>query len=132
MNLEYILPFDIIKIIYSYLSLHQKRLTNKNNWTLFYKCKINDNLNYSFFNNFNVKNTYIRFLILNKLSFIFDNYIKLINTKSIRHWKTSRYNYNKKKYKNYIDFLKWYSRRNNSNKCLHILLAFEKDIKSKR
>lgn len=123
-----LLPFDIINYMKQYLSSKQLALTNKNDWKIYFKYRIDNRR--SVWSNKPTISTYIRFIILNKLSFIFDNYIKLINPLFLRHWKTSSYKYNKKKYKNYFDFLKWYARKNNSIKCLNLILAFEKDIKT--
>tara|TARA_B100001989_G_C24256287_1_gene324605 strand:- start:113 stop:517 length:405 start_codon:yes stop_codon:yes gene_type:complete len=134
MNLDYklfiLLPSEIVNHIKYYIPLKELHLTNKNNWEKNFKYRI-DNRRSVWSNKPNIS-TYIRFIILNKLSFIFDNYIKLINPLFLRHWKTSSYKYNKKKYKNYFDFLKWYARKNNSTKCLNLILAFEKDIKSRK
>tara|TARA_B100000424_G_C22850794_1_gene453756 strand:+ start:272 stop:676 length:405 start_codon:yes stop_codon:yes gene_type:complete len=125
-----LLPNDIIKYIKDFLSSRQLALTNKNDWKIYFKYRIDNRR--SVWSNKPTISTYIRFIILNKLSFIFGNYIKLINPLFLRHWKTSSYKYNKKKYKNYFDFLKWYSRKNNSTKCLNLILAFEKDIKNRK
>lgn len=128
LDLLNLLPFDIINHMKQFLSSKQLALTNKNNWKIYFKYRIDNRR--SVWSNKPTISTYIRFIILNKLSFIFDNYIKLINPLFLRHWKTSSYKYNKKKYKNYFDFLKWYARKNNSIKCLNLILAFEKDIKT--
>lgn len=128
LNLLDLLPLDIINYMKQYLSSKQLALTNKNDWKIYFKYRIDNRR--SVWSNKPTISTYIRFIILNKLSFIFDNYIKLINPLFLRHWKTNSYKYNKKKYKNYFDFLKWYARKNNSIKCLNLILAFEKDIKT--
>jgi hypothetical protein len=125
-DLFILLPTDIINIIKKYLTHDQLRLTNKTDWKDFYENRINQK---SYYFKFTTRNTYIRTIIMNKLSFILENYIILVDKKTLRHWKTSIYKYKKKKYKNYIEFLKWYTRKNNSIKCLNLILALEKDIK---
>jgi len=125
-DLFILLPTDIIIVIKKYLTYDQLQLTNKKDWKDFYENRINQK---SYYFKFTSRNTYIRTIIMNKLSFILENYIILVDKKALRHWKTSIYKYKKKKYKNYIDFLKWYTRKNNSIKCLNLILALEKDIK---
>lgn len=124
-----LLPFDIINYMKRFLSSKQLALTNKNNWKRDFKYRINQRVK------FTIRNTYIRYLIINKLSFVLQNYFQLFDKLLIEHWKSiirwsQVYKYNKRKYKNYLNFLKWYARKNNSIKCLNLILAFEKDIKT--
>ena len=121
-----LLPFDIINHIESYLRFDQKGLTKVLFWKQYYKNKINQ-IDFKFPNN----NTYIRFIIVKNLWYILENYILLINPNILRKWKKMKYWYQKRKYKNYIAFLKWYSRKNNSINCLYLILALENDIKNR-
>lgn len=125
-----LLPFDIIKYIESYLRLDQKGLTKVSNWKKYYKFKINDEMKKKI--SWCYHSTYLRFIITNKLSFVFENYLLLINKSILLKWKKNVYKYKKKKYKNYILFLKWYSRKNDSTKCLNLILALENDIKNRK
>tara|TARA_B110000008_G_C16962010_1_gene560520 strand:- start:870 stop:1274 length:405 start_codon:yes stop_codon:yes gene_type:complete len=133
MNLNYklfnLLPYDLINYIKNYLTIKQKGFTKVSNWQQYYKSKINDEMKKRCWRG---QSTYIRFIITNKLSFIFENYILLIDKRIVCKWKKNVYKYKKKKYKNYILFLKWYSRKNNSIKCLNLILALENDIKNRR
>ena len=135
MNLNYklfiLLPSEIINYIKIYIPLKQLHLTNKNNWIINYKNRINKRLK------FTTRNTYIRYIIIFKLSFVLENYFNLFDKNQVEHWKSiirwfRVYKYNKKKYKNYFNFLKWYARKNNSIKCLNLILAFENDIKTRK
>lgn len=122
-----LLPSDIINYIESYLRLDQKGLTKVLFWKQYYKNKIN-HIDLKFPNN----NTYIRFIIMKNLWYILENYILLINPNILKKWKKMKYWYQKRKYKNYIAFLKWYSRKNNSTNCLYLILALENDIKNRK
>ena len=122
-----LLPSDIINHIEKYLRLDQKGLTKVLFWKQYYKNKIN-HIDLKFPNN----NTYIRFIIMKNLWYILENYILLINPNILIKWKKMKYLYQKKKHKNYIEFLKWYSRKNNSTNCLYLILALENDIKNRK
>tara|TARA_B110000444_G_C18830359_1_gene592865 strand:- start:425 stop:823 length:399 start_codon:yes stop_codon:yes gene_type:complete len=122
-----LLPSDIIDYIESYLILDQKGLTKVLFWKQYYKSKIN-HIDFKFPNN----NTYIRYIIVKNLWYILENYILLINPYILRKWKKMKYLYHRRKYKDYISFLKWYSRKNNSINCLNLILALENDIKNRK
>ena len=134
MNVNYklfnLLPSDIINYIESYLTIKQKGFTKVSNWQKYYKFKINNEIIKK--KGWCYQTTYLRFIITKKLSFIFENYLLFINKSILLKWKKNVYKYKKKKYKNYILFLKWYSRKNDSTKCLNLISALENDIKNRK
>uniref|UniRef100_A0A6C0AWX7 Uncharacterized protein n=1 Tax=viral metagenome TaxID=1070528 RepID=A0A6C0AWX7_9ZZZZ len=106
------LPYEIISIIWNKLSKFQKVFVNKEN--------------YLKFNNLIDKmiirgryESYIRDIIRNDYKFIFEN----IFHRRYNDWLYRRYDYkyDNKIYSNYIDFLLFYTNKNNSRKCYNFI-----------
>ncbi len=110
------LPCDLKRKIKQYLVINQLYCCSKNNWEKYIKIKVNSlllcNIGLIRYNTFN---TYIRFIIRAKLAFIFK---KVIQFSKWKFTKFKKFIYKGKKWNNYIDFLKWYCRNQQSGKCL--------------
>lgn len=114
------LPRDLKIEIQKYLMINQMYLTCKKNWEKYIKLKVSSILisNLGLIN-YNTFNSYIRYLIRNKLTYPFK---KVINESKTKFKYFKKFIYKGKKWNNYIEFLKWYCRNQNSGKCLKELL----------
>lgn len=114
------LPRDLKMEIQKYLMINQMYLTSKKNWKKYIKLRVSSILISDLgLINYNTFNTYIRYLIRNKLDYPFKNVVNEGKSK-FKYFK--KFIYKGKKWDNYIEFLKWYCRNQNSGKCLKELL----------
>jgi len=101
---------DILNIIYEYIPRCVCYLVNRENHSLNYSIRyyqITDRM----------KDNYIRYLLRNDLSFLFE---KILNIEYYRWNKKHKYTYKHHNYKNYLDFINFYIYENNSGKCMSI------------
>ena len=114
------LPCDLKREIRKFIRPKELYCCSKNDWQQYIKIKVNEvmfcNLGLIRYNTFN---SYIRFIIRSKLNFVFKNVIQLSN---IHFKRFKRFIYKGKKWTNYIEFLKWYCRNQESGKCLTAIL----------
>ena len=110
------LPCDLKLEIQKYLMVKQMFLTSKKNWKKYIKIRVSSILiSYLGLINYNTFNTYIRYLIRNKLNYVFKH---VVEESKIKFKYFKKFIYKGKKWDNYIQFLKWYCRNQNSGKCL--------------
>lgn len=110
------LPCDLKLEIQKYLMVKQMFLTSKKSWKKYIKIRVSSILiSYLGLINYNTFNTYIRYLIRNKLNYVFKH---VVEESKIKFKYFKKFIYKGKKWDNYIQFLKWYCRNQNSGKCL--------------
>lgn len=109
------IPDEILDYIYQYLPNESKYLSNKINYEYHYLSIINKFRKAKY-------NTYIRFIIRNDYSYIFNNLLKhKYNEFHIKN----KISYKKITYKYLYIFVKYYIQINNSNRCDNILIKYE-------
>jgi len=114
------LPRDLKIEIQKYLITKQMYLTSKKNWEKYIKIRVSSIIMSDLgLINYNTYNTYIRYLIRNKLDYVFKYVVKESKTK---FGSFKKFIYKGKKWNDYIEFLKWYCRNQQSGKCLKELL----------
>ena len=110
------LPSDLKLEIQKYLMINQMFMTSKKNWKKYIKIRVSSILiSYLGLINYNTFNTYIRYLIRNRLNYVFKH---VVEESKIKFKYFKKFIYKGKKWDNYIQFLKWYCRNQNSGKCL--------------
>ena len=114
------LPRDLKREIQKYLVINQVYLTSKKNWEKYIKIRVSTIIMSDLgLINYNTFNTYMRHLIRNKL----DYPLKRVLIEGKIYFKYfKKFIYKGKKWENYMHFLKWYCRNQNSGKCLKELL----------
>tara|TARA_B100001093_G_scaffold507866_1_gene569082 strand:+ start:3026 stop:3445 length:420 start_codon:yes stop_codon:yes gene_type:complete len=108
--IEY-LPDDIINIIFNKINVFQLIFLNKEYYHKF---------NYLVDSKINIGryDSYVRDIVRNDYSFIFEN----ILIRKINFWLLRKnYLYNNVIYNDFLDFLLFYCKNNNSNKCSHLI-----------
>lgn len=114
------LPRDLKMEIQKYLMINQMYLTCKKNWKKYIKIRVSSIIMSDLgLINYNTFNTYIRYLIRNKLDYPF-KYVLAEAKINFKYFK--KFIYKGKKWVDYSIFLKWYCRNQNSGKCLKELL----------
>lgn len=106
-----IIPDEIIEIVFSYLPYSKRKLLDKKSYIMSHPKIIPLSLKISF-------ETYIRKIISSDFDFVFNT---LLNNNFIRWINMKKYRYNQMIFINYIFFLKYFSRENNSKKCLTLI-----------
>ena len=101
---------DILKIIYEYIPRCVCYLVNRENHSLNYSIRYEQIMD-------RMKDNYIRYLLRNDLSFLFE---KILNIEYYRWIKKHKYTYKHRNYKNYLEFINFYIYENNSGKCMNI------------
>jgi hypothetical protein len=114
------LPCELKREIRKFIQQEELYCCSKHDWKLYIKIKVNDvmfcNLGLIRYNTFN---SYIRFIIRSKLNFVFKNIVQL---SKIHFKRFKNFIYKGKKWTNYIEFLKWHCRNQESGKCLTEIL----------
>ena len=109
------LPYELLYNIYLYIDNESKYLLNKTNYEKHYIAIIN-NLRKTEYN------SYIRFIIRNDYSYLFDNLLKhKYNEFHIKN----KINYKNITYKYLYEFVKYYIQINNSGRCNNILINYQ-------
>ena len=109
------LPDDILYIIYLYIHNENKYLLNKTNYEKHY-IEIINNLRKPEYN------SYIRFIIRNDYSYLFDN---LLKHKYNEFHTKNKISYKNITYKYLYEFVKYYIQLNNSGRCNNILINYQ-------
>ena len=109
------IPDDLLGDIYLYIPNESKYLLIKTNYEEHYVNIIN-NLRKSKYN------SYIRFIIRNDYSYLFDN---LLKHKYNQFHIKNKISYKNITYKYLYEFVKYYIQINNASKCHNILINYE-------
>ncbi len=109
------LPDDILYDIYLYIQNESKYLLNKTNYEKHYVNIINSLRKATY-------NSYIRFIIRNDYSYLFDN---LLKHKYNEFHTKNKISYKNITYKYLYEFVKYYIQTNNSCRCNNILINYQ-------
>ena len=108
------IPDDLLKNIYLYLSDDTKYMLTKVDYEKHYIKTINRLRKKKY-------NSYIRFIIRNDYSYLFDN---LLKHKYTDFHKKADFNYKNVTYKYLYEFIKYYIQINKSDKCKQIIIKY--------
>lgn len=101
---------DILKVIYEYIPRSVRCLVNRENHSLNYSMRYEEIMD-------RMKDSYLRYLIRNDLSFLFES---VLNIEYYKWNKKHKYTYKQRNFKNYLEFINFYIYENNSGKCMSI------------